>query len=142
MPTQDTHARDVQPPDDAYPDASESPHVVERYRQRRATRRRRRLVSAHNRRVIAKWLRRTARHTQRGHPLTGRRETLLHYRVAAVRADLLEISALLERAQHPDPACVAALRELLANGCDSPLYNADIHISELQATLHYVRSGL
>jgi hypothetical protein len=144
MPTQDTHARDVQPPDGARPDASESPrrNVVERYRQRRATRKHRRLVSAHNRRVIAKWLRRTARHAQRGHPLADRRETLLHYRVAAVRADLLEIAALLERTRHPDAACVAALRELLANGCDSPLYNADIHISELQATLHYVRSGL
>jgi hypothetical protein len=26
--------------------------------------------------------------------------------------------------------------------CDSPLYNSDVHVSELRATLHYVRSGL
>ncbi len=51
-------------------------------------------------------------------------------------------AALIEHAPNPDPACVAALRNLLANGCDSPLYNADMHISELHATLHYVRSGL
>jgi hypothetical protein len=55
---------------------------------------------------------------------------------------LLEIAALLEHARDPDPACVAELHELLANGCDSPLYNADIHISELQATLHHIRALL
>jgi hypothetical protein len=59
-----------------------------------------------------------------------------------VRSDLLEIAALLEHTHDPDPARVAALHNLLANGCDSPLYNTDIHISELHATLHYVRSGL
>ncbi len=59
-----------------------------------------------------------------------------------MRTELLEIAATLERAQNPDPACVATLHELLANGCDSPLYNPDIHISELYATVHYVRAGL
>ena len=49
---------------------------------------------------------------------------------------------MLERTHDPDPARVEALRNLLANGCDSPLYNAEIHISELHATLNYVRSGL
>ena len=92
--------------------------------------------------MIAKWLRRTTKKTQRQHPLAGRRDTRPHYRVVASRADLPEIAALLGCAQHPDPACVAALRELLVNGCDSPLYNADIHVSELHATLDYVRSGL
>jgi hypothetical protein len=37
---------------------------------------------------------------------------------------------------------MAALRELLANGCDSPLYNPHIHVSELRAILHGVRAGL
>ena len=41
-----------------------------------------------------------------------------------------------------NPACVKALHNLRANGCDSPLYNPDIHPSELHATLDYVRSGL
>jgi hypothetical protein len=67
---------------------------------------------------------------------------LLHYRVAAVRTDLLELAAILERAHDPDPACLAALHELLANGCDSPLYNADIHVSELHGTLHHLRTEL
>ena len=82
--------------------------------------RRARLISPRNRRAIARWLRRTAAHTQPAHPLARRRETLLHYRVAAVRTDLLEIAAMLERVHDPDPASVAALHDLLANGCDSP----------------------
>lgn len=116
--------------------------VLERYHARIAARRRARLLTPRNRRAIARWLRRTAAHTQAPHPLVRRRETLLHYRVAAVRTDLLEIAALLDRAHDPDPASVAALHDLLANGCDSPLYNADIHVSELRATLHYVRCAL
>jgi hypothetical protein len=59
-----------------------------------------------------------------------------------VRTDLLELAAWLEHTPDPDPDRIAALRELLANGCDSPLYNSDIHISELHATLHYLRAGL
>jgi hypothetical protein len=61
---------------------------------------------------------------------------------AAVRTDLLEIATILEHTHNPDPARVGALRDLLSNGYDSPLYNADIHISELHATLDYVRRGL
>jgi hypothetical protein len=59
-----------------------------------------------------------------------------------VRSELLEIAAILEHALNPDPACIGDLQELLANGCDSPLYNADIHVSELQSTLHYIRASL
>jgi hypothetical protein len=116
--------------------------ILQRYRARIAARRRARLISPRNRRAIARWIRRTAAHRQPSHPLARRRETLLHYRVAAVRTDLLEIAAMLDRAHDPEPASVAALHDLLANGCDSPLYAADIHVSELLATLHYVRSGL
>ncbi len=118
------------------------PGILERYRGRIAARRCARLISPRNRRAIARWLRRTAAHTQPPHPFARRRETLLHHRVAAVRTDLLEIAAMLERAHDPDPASVAALHDLLANGCDSPLYDPDIHVSELRATLDYVRSGL
>jgi hypothetical protein len=67
---------------------------------------------------------------------------LLRDRVTAVRTDLLELAVMLERADDPDPARVAALHDLLANGCDSPLYNPEVHVSELRATLYYVRSGL
>jgi hypothetical protein len=116
--------------------------VIERCRERRAERKQARLLSARKRRMLARWLRRTAEHTQSPHPLARRRETLLHYRVAAARTDLLEIAAMLEHAPDPDPACLAALHELLANGCDSPLHNAEIHVSELHATLHHLRTEL
>jgi hypothetical protein len=94
------------------------------------------------RRVIVQWLRRTAKCAGEPDPLVRRRQVLLHYRVAAVRTDLLELAATLERADKPDPACIAELHNLLANGCDSPLYNSDIHVSELRATLHHVRARL
>jgi hypothetical protein len=116
--------------------------VRERWQTRRSARAQARLTSARQRRVLAKTLRRTANHTERLRPRTRTHEPLLHYRAAAVRTDLLEIAALLEHTNNPDPARVAALQDLLANGCDSPLYNPDTHISELHATLHYVRSGL
>jgi len=66
---------------------------------------------------------------------------LLRYRAAAVRTDLLEIAALLEHARDPDPACVTAIYELLANR-DSPLYDPRVHVSELYATLYCVRVAL
>jgi hypothetical protein len=69
-------------------------------------------------------------------------EVLLLDRVAPVRSDLLEIAALLENVPEPDAECVAALHRLLTDGCESPLYNPDVHPSELRATLFYVRSRL
>ncbi len=144
MSTQRTYPADL--PELAQGPASitveREPGTVERLRSRHAARRQARLIGAHNRRVIARWLRRTANRAPRPRPLTRIPEPLLHYRVAAVRRDLLEIAATLEQANNPDPACVAALHDLLADGCDSPLYNTDIHISELYATLDYVRRSL
>jgi hypothetical protein len=67
---------------------------------------------------------------------------LLHDRVAAVRTDLYEIAWLLEHANEPNPECIDWLREMLANGCQSPLYNDDVHDSELRATLYYARAAL
>jgi hypothetical protein len=89
-----------------------------------------------------KWLRRTANATHERHPFARRRQTLLAHRAVAVRSELLEIAAVLEHAPDPNPTCVAELHRLLANGCNSPLYNPDIHISELRATVHYLRAGL
>jgi hypothetical protein len=127
-PTKDTTAR--------------GPGVLDPWHAHRADRKQARLISPRNRRVLARWLRRTANHTERPRPRLRTHEPLLAYRAAAVRTDLLEIATLLEHTHYPDPASIAALRNLLANGCDSPLYNTDIHISELHATLHYIRSSL
>jgi hypothetical protein len=138
IPTRTAHA--VQAPTPAI--AERDPNILARYREQRAQRTKARLISARNRRFIAKWLRRTANHTRRPRRLARTPEPLLNYRVAAVRTGLLEIAALLEHAQDPDPERIAALHDLLGNGCDSPLYNPDIHASELLATLDYVSSGL
>jgi hypothetical protein len=67
---------------------------------------------------------------------------LLCDRIATVRADLIEIAALLDATEYPDCASIAALHALLSNGCESPLYNREVHISELRATLYYVRRQL
>ena len=98
--------------------------------------------SLHKRRVLVRWLRRTANHTHEPHPIARRHESLLHYRVIAVRSELLEIAAALEIAHDPDPACLTTLHELLANGCESPLYNPDVHISELRAAIYHVRARI
>jgi hypothetical protein len=107
--------------------------ILERWRQHRAER---------ERRVIVQWLRRTANRAHDTDPIRRRRGALLHYRAAAVRTDLLEIAATLERTHTPNPACITTLHQLLANGCDSPLYNPDIQVSELHETLDHIRSGL
>jgi hypothetical protein len=132
-------ARDLQPA----PITLKHDTGLERQRgDRTAQTRQTRPISARKRRMLARWVRRTANREPRHLPLARTPEPLLHYRAAAVRTDLLEIAALLEHTHNPDPARAAALHDLLANGCDSPLYNTDIHISELLATLDYVRSGL
>lgn len=105
-------------------------------------RKRARLLSARERRILVRWLRRTANRAPDRDPLRRRHEVLLCDRVAVARTDLLQIAVMLEHAHDPDPARIAALRDLLSDGCGSPLYNTDVHISELWATLYYVRSGL
>lgn len=142
MWTQDMYTQRVPPPTQAPTGTTIGRGILQRWRERNTEREPRRLVSARHRRVLARWLRRTARGTQEPHPIDRRRQALLHYRASAVSSELLEIAAALERAHDPDPARVALLHELLANGCDSPLYNPDIHVSELRATLHHVRAGL
>jgi hypothetical protein len=87
-------------------------------------------------------LRRTADKPEDQYPGRWRGELLLHDRVTAVRSELHEIASLVERAPDPDPAWIDTLHHLLANGCDSPLYNADVHQSELRATLYYARAAL
>jgi hypothetical protein len=119
-----------------------APGVLARWQGRRAERKRARLISARNRRVLAKWLRRTANHAIDPDPIRRRYDVLLHYRAAAVRTDLLEIAAMLERANDPNPDCVTALHDLLAHTGHSPLYDPKISFSELEAALDCIRSGL
>jgi hypothetical protein len=107
--------------------------VPRRWRKRRADRKRR---------VLIKWLRRTANYTDLRQPFARRRQTLLSHRAGAVRSELLQIAAALEHTHDPNPSSLIELHQLLANGCDSPLYNPDIHISELHATVHYLRAEL
>jgi hypothetical protein len=107
--------------------------ILERWRQHRAERKRR---------VVVQWLRRTASWADDTDPIRRHYDVLLHYRAAAVRTDLLEIAAMLERTQTPNPECVATLHRLLGNACDSALYNPRIPVSELRATLDNVRAAL
>jgi hypothetical protein len=132
--------------------------TVARWRKRRAERKRARLVSPRNRRALAASLRRTAKdaschdraHRQHNYWVWSCNRCieqrlmwspLLHYRAAAVRTELLEIAALLDYARDPDPACVKEIHELLVDGA-SPLYHPGVHVSELYATLYYIRAGL
>ena len=101
-----------------------------------------RRVSIRTRRRLVSSLRRVANHRPPRNAAQRRFEVILHDRVSPVREELLEIAGLLERVPEPDPGCVTALRALLTNGCESPLYNRDVHPSELLATLYYVRSRL
>jgi hypothetical protein len=142
MSTPDTYSeRPYVPAEAQTPSVGGGRGIVRRWRERRTERTRARLVSARNRRVLAQSLRRTARDANDRDPLRRRRDVLLHYRAAAVRTDLLEIAALLERAHDPDPGCVAALHQLLRDG-DSPLYHPGVPAAELRATLDHVRAGL
>ncbi len=135
MATQHRYTGHAYPPSRALADTPVKSRVgiLERSRAYRAE---------HERRVIVQWLRRTASRAHDPDPIRRHREMLLRYRAAAVRTELLEIAAALERTHHPDASIIATLHELLANGCDSPLYNPAIHISELHATLYGVRSRL
>jgi hypothetical protein len=100
-------------------------------------------ISARKRRRLVESLRRLARRALEPEDrFRHRTEVLLHGRAAAVRTALLEIADLIEQAADPDPACCAEVWALLRDGCESPLYNPEVHESELLATLYYVRKGL
>jgi hypothetical protein len=93
-------------------------------------------------RRAAAWLRgAVARATASGR-LVRRSGLLLCDRVVAVQVELLEIADLLERVERPDTEAVIAVRRLLADGLQSPLFNRDVHPSELLATLYFIRLRL
>lgn len=62
-------------------------------------------------------------------------EVLLCRRAAAVSGELLGLAALLDITDDPDPAAIDSLLALLTDGVESPLYNPQIHVAELHATL-------
>jgi hypothetical protein len=93
-------------------------------------------------RAIVAQLRRVARSHPDRDPLRRRAVLYQHDRVDAVRTELLELAALIEQARDIDPACLAEVRRLLTSGCESPLYNPDIHPSEMLAALYFLRSRL
>jgi hypothetical protein len=121
------------------PTSDDEHGVIERWRERRAALKRARLVSARSRRALAKGLRRTANPNQP--PARFDTCPLLLDRVTPERPQLLAIAAALEQAHHPDPTCVAAIRELLTNAC-SPLYNTNLPATDLHTTLNRVHAGL
>jgi hypothetical protein len=94
------------------------------------------------RRRLARQLRRAARSGPEADPIRRRYTYLLPDRVSATRAQLLEFADLIERSPSVDPHCLAELRTLLTSGCDSPLCNEDIHVSELHARLYFLQSRL
>jgi hypothetical protein len=88
---------------------------------------------------MAKWLLQTAAPAQ-----PARRFDccpVLLDRVAAVRPELLELATTLEQSTDADPASVALIRELLADGC-SPLYNPNLSADGLRATLTGAHAGI
>jgi hypothetical protein len=93
------------------------------------------------RRQVADGLRNAA---QRAAPGARRRpyEVLLLRRAAAVRRELLEISALVRISSGPDPGCLAELHALLTSGTDSPLFNSAASAEQLVATLERARREL
>lgn len=114
---------------------------LQAWRERRAAHRRAALVSARHRRALAQGMRAVARAAAgRSPPPTW--AILLRSRAVPLRAELLEVAAMVERAQQPDVACMAALSSLLRDGGTSPLYNPAIDPRELAETLDYVRRGL
>ena len=113
------------------------PSALVRWRAYVAGRKEKRLLSVRKRRSLAASLRRaaTCKSTE------SRRTVLLLDRAAAVRDELLELASVLERADDLDVSWVLAIHKLLTDGCGSPLYNRDIHILELRATVYYLRGG-
>jgi len=115
--------------------------LLRSWRERRTAHQRATLVSARHRRALAQGIRAVAKAAADQSP-PSRWGVLLRSRAVPLRTELLEIAAMVERAQQPDVACIAALSSLLRDGGTSPLYNPAIDPRELGATLDYVRRGL
>jgi hypothetical protein len=116
---------------------------ISSFLERSAVRKHAQLTSARNRRKLARWLREIAAGANDPDPIARRHSVLLHYRAAAVRTQVLQTAAMLDRAHDPDPECITLLQHLLANDTGhSPLYNRHIPAADLEATLRRIRAGL
>jgi hypothetical protein len=91
-------------------------------------------MSVRRRRMLAAGLRRAGGTTRSRRPFT----LLLAGRCAEVVEELLRLADLVESVVDPTPDWVQAVDDLLTDGCNSPLYNQSVHISELRATLFYL----
>jgi hypothetical protein len=91
-------------------------------------------MATRRRRMLATGLRRAGRMTSSRRPLT----ILLASRCADLGEELLRLADLVETVVDPTPDWVQAVADLLGDGCNSPLYNPSVHISELRATLFYL----
>ena len=105
-----------------------------RWRARASERKRQRLLSMRTRHRLAASVRRAANCG----PIQSRHAVLLHDRVAVVKDQLLELAYMLEQCGDVDCSWMLDVHRLVADGCGSPLYNRDVHVSELRATLYYL----
>ena len=108
--------------------------MLARWRARATEHKRQRLLSMRARQRLAANVRRAANCG----PIQSRHAVLLRDRVAVVRDQLLELANMLEQGGDVDGSWMADVHRLVTDGCGSPLYNRDVHVSELQATLYYL----
>jgi hypothetical protein len=99
----------------------------------------RRLVSPRHRRALVTGLRRAASPSQP--PRRFDCCPVLRDRIASVRLELRQIANDLEPSNDPDLATVALIHELLTSAC-SPLYNPNVPLDALHATLTRARNGI
>jgi hypothetical protein len=99
----------------------------------------RRLVSPRHRRALVTGLRRAASPSQP--PRRFDCCPVLRDRIAGVRLELRQIANDLEPSNDPDLATVALIHELLTSAC-SPLYNPNVPLDALHATLTRARNGI
>jgi hypothetical protein len=100
---------------------------------------RRRMVTEHHRRAIARSLREIA--GERSVSRTAIAPMLLS-RVAPVRGELLAMADELERSPHLDPRTMAELSRLITDGARSPLLNEAVPESELAVLLRRIHFRL
>lgn len=100
-----------------------------------------RLVRPRSRQALARELRATASLTRPRRRSATAVVPVLYDRIAAVRAQLLELAAALEDGHGQEPTSVAVIRELLRDG-RSPLYNPNVPADDLSATLTLTLASL
>jgi hypothetical protein len=75
-------------------------------------------------------------------PRVRRFDVLLCDRALAVRGEMLEVAAALQRTSQPSGCTLETLRQLLRDGCASPLYNRAVPEERLRKALDRIRIEL